>query len=61
MDDAELDVLAYMTFPKMHTPKLHFTNLIERLNGEIKRCHRKARWCAAFGIERRMGRPARPI
>jgi transposase-like protein len=37
MDDAELDVLAYMTFPKEHRVKLHSTNPIERLNGEIKR------------------------
>ena len=37
MDDAEPDVLAYMTFPKEHRTKLHSTNPIERLNGEIKR------------------------
>lgn len=37
MDDAEADVLAYMTFPKEHRAKLHSTNPIERLNGEIKR------------------------
>jgi transposase-like protein len=37
MDDAENDVLAYMTFPKQHWAKLHSTNPIERLNGEIKR------------------------
>jgi putative transposase len=37
MDEAEPDVLAYMTFPKEHRAKLHSTNLIERLNGEIKR------------------------
>lgn len=37
MDDAEEDVLAYMTFPKEHRSKLHSTNPIERLNGEIKR------------------------
>jgi len=37
MDDAEEDVLAYMTFPKEHRAKLHSTNPIERLNGEIKR------------------------
>jgi putative transposase len=33
----EPDVLAYMTFPKEHRAKLHSTNPIERLNGEIKR------------------------
>src|SRR6476659_5535796 len=37
MDDAEPDVLAYMTFPKEHRAKLHSTNPIERLNGEVKR------------------------
>jgi transposase-like protein len=37
LDEAETDVLAYMTFPPQHRTKLHFTNPIERLNGEIKR------------------------
>lgn len=37
MDEAEHDVLAYMSFPKEHRAKLHSTNPIERLNGEIKR------------------------
>ena len=37
LDDAEPNVLAYMTFPKEHRAKLHSTNPIERLNGEIKR------------------------
>jgi putative transposase len=37
MDEAEPDVLAYMSFPAVHRPKLHSTNPIERLNGEIKR------------------------
>ncbi len=37
MDDAEADVLAYMDFPARHRPKLHSTNPLERLNGEIKR------------------------
>jgi len=37
MDEVEVDVLAYMDFPKDHRPKLHSTNPIERLNGEIKR------------------------
>jgi transposase-like protein len=37
MDDAEADVLAYMTFPVQHRAKLHSTNPLERLNGEIKR------------------------
>src|ERR1700742_4432269 len=37
MDEAEPDVLAYMSFPAPHRTKLHSTNPIERLNGEIKR------------------------
>jgi len=36
MDEAESDVLAYMSFPPAHRPKLHSTNPIERVNGEIK-------------------------
>ena len=37
MDEAENDVLEYMSFPAAHRAKLHSTNPIERLNGEIKR------------------------
>jgi transposase-like protein len=37
LDQAETDVLAYMTFPAAHRTKLHSTNSLERLNGEIKR------------------------
>jgi transposase-like protein len=37
LDQAETDVLAYMTFPAAHRAKLHSTNPLERLNGEIKR------------------------
>jgi putative transposase len=37
MDDAEVDVLAYMDFPVAHRTKLHSTNSLERLNGEVKR------------------------
>ena len=37
LDEAEIDVLAYMTFPAAHRTKLHSTNSLERLNGEIKR------------------------
>jgi putative transposase len=37
MDEAEADVLAFMTFPKDHRPKIHSLNSLERLNGEIKR------------------------
>jgi transposase-like protein len=37
MDEAEQDVLAYMTFPKDHWQKIYSTNGLERVNGEIKR------------------------
>ena len=37
LDEAEEDVLAFMTFPKGHRAKIHSTNPIERVNGEIKR------------------------
>jgi len=37
MDDAKPDLLAYMGFPAQHRAKLHSTNPLERLNGEIKR------------------------
>ena len=37
LDEAEEDILAYITFPKEHRAKIHSTNPLERLNGEIKR------------------------
>ena len=37
MDEAETDVLAYMSFPAEHWSKIHSTNGLERLNGEVKR------------------------
>ncbi len=37
MDDADMDVLAYMGFPAPHRAKIHSNNPLERLNGEIKR------------------------
>ncbi len=37
MDQAEPDVLAFMTFPKDHRTKIHSTNPLERLNKEVKR------------------------
>jgi putative transposase len=37
LDEAEEDVLAYMAFPKEHRAKLHSTNPLERVNGEVKR------------------------
>ncbi len=37
MDEAEDDVLAFMAFPKEHWPQFGSTNLLERLNKEVKR------------------------
>lgn len=37
MDGAKNNVLAYMTFPKEYRAKLHSTNPIERIKGEVKR------------------------
>lgn len=39
LDEAETDMLAYMSFPAAHRAKLHSTNPLEleRVNGEIKR------------------------
>ncbi len=37
MQEAEDDVLTYMTFPKDHRTRLHSTNPLECLNKEIKR------------------------
>jgi putative transposase len=37
MDEAENDVLAFMSFPKAHRVQIHSTNPLERLNAEIKR------------------------
>ena len=37
MDAAENDVLAFMNYPKEHRAKIHSTNPVERINGEIKR------------------------
>lgn len=37
MREAEHDVLAYFDFPREHRTKLHSTNTLERLNGEVKR------------------------
>ena len=37
MDEAENDVLAFMTFPRSHWQQIHSTNPLERLNAEIKR------------------------
>jgi transposase-like protein len=37
MDDTEHEVLTFLDFPKEHRVKIHSTNVLERLNGEIKR------------------------
>ena len=50
MDEAESDVLAYMSFPPANRAKLHSTNPIERVNGEIKR---RTRACPGEGRGRR--------
>jgi putative transposase len=36
MDEAEVDVLAYMTFPKDHRPKIHWTNPLDHLHCVLK-------------------------
>ncbi len=35
MDNAQPDVLAYMTFPKTHWSQIRSTNPLERLNREV--------------------------
>jgi hypothetical protein len=37
MDEAEIDALAFMTFPRAHWSQIYSTNPLERLNAEIKR------------------------
>jgi putative transposase len=37
MDDAESEVLTFMSFPRAHRTQIHNTNPLERLNAEIKR------------------------
>lgn len=37
MDEAEADVLAFMSSPKAHCTQIHSTNPLERLNAEVKR------------------------
>jgi transposase-like protein len=60
LNEAETDVLAYMSFPPAHRAKLHSTNPIERLNGEIKR-RRGGRHLPERGRDHSSGRcdPAR--
>jgi len=35
--DAEQDILAYKSFPKEHWRRIHSTNILERVNKEVKR------------------------
>ena len=44
MDEAEHDVLAYMSFPREHRQKLHSTNPIERLHAEVNASHQRRRY-----------------
>ena len=37
MDEAEADVLAFMTFPRDHSSKIHSSNPLDRVNKGIKR------------------------
>lgn len=37
LDEAEDDVLAFLSFPQAHRVKIHSTNPLERLNKEVKR------------------------
>jgi transposase-like protein len=37
LDEAEVNVLAFLNFPKEHWDKISSTNPIERVNDEIKR------------------------
>ena len=37
MDDAEHEVLTFMSFPKAHRVQIHSTNPLERLNAVVKR------------------------
>ena len=53
MDEAENDVLAFMTFPRAHWTQIYSTNPLERLNGEIKRRTERRRHLP----ERRLHRP----
>ena len=72
MDEAEADVLAFMSFPRDHRLKIHSINPLERLNGEIKRrtgvvassptkMRSRGKKSAAARTERRMGRSARSL
>jgi len=55
MNEAEPDVVAFISFPKDFRRKIHSINPLERLNGEIKR------WTDAVGIFPNEDAITRPI
>ena len=73
MDEAEADVLAYMTFPKEHRAKLHSHQPARAAQRRDQAPHRGRRHLPQRGrhhpprrrhparAERRVGRPARPL
>jgi transposase-like protein len=50
LDEAEEDVLTYMSFPKKHRAKIHSTN---PLNASTARSSAAPRWSASFPTRRR--------
>jgi len=54
MDGAEHEVLSFTDFPKEHRVKVHSTNVLERLIGEIKR---RSDVIGIFQNERAIRRP----
>jgi putative transposase len=61
LDEAEADVLAYMTFPAAHRAKLHSTNPLERKPSACKRRNPKSTSPAVNTLRRSRWRNARKI